>query len=136
MVTTTALDPRTAAAIREALTAATGGRIADARRIGEDAIATGGDAAALNAMLGTLCLRSDDFEGAVRHLTLARAKRPQDIVIAFNLPAALVQLGAFAEALDAAPAELAEKDDSLRLYRVRGFAAQSLEDLSDRDRRL
>jgi tetratricopeptide (TPR) repeat protein len=128
MDTTTTLDPGTTAAIREALMAATSGRIADARRIGEDALATGGDTTALNAMLGTLCLRSEDFEQAAHHLTIARGKRPDDIVIASNLATALVQLGSFAEALEVASGDLAEKDGSLRLQRIRGFAAQSLED--------
>ena len=128
MATTTTLDPETAAAIRDAMTAATSGRIADARRIGEDALATGGDAVALNAMLGTFCLGAGDFEAAVHHLRVARDQRPQDVIIALNLGTALVQLSRFKEALDVVPEALAASDDSFRLQRLRGFAAQSLED--------
>ena len=128
MATSTALDPGTASAIREALEAANNGRIADARRIGETALATGGDAVALNAMLGTFCLRSGDFECAAHHLRIARDKRQDDVLIAFHFGTALAQLGSFQEALDAIPTELALKDQSLRLLRLRGFCAQSVGD--------
>lgn len=128
MTTSTALDAGTATAIREALTAASSGRIADARRIGEAALASGGDAAALNAMVGTFCLKSGDFEAAARHLRVARAKRPDDIIIALNLGTALAQLGLFNEALEQAPRQLADKDPSGRLLRLRGFCAQSMGD--------
>jgi tetratricopeptide (TPR) repeat protein len=130
MPTSTALDPDTATAIRDALTAASRGRIADARRIGETALASGGDAAALNAMLGTFCIKSGDFEGAARHLRIARAKRPDDAIIALNLGTALAQLGLFSEGLEQAPAEMAEKDLSGHLLRLRAFCAQSLDDHS------
>lgn len=126
MLGTTALDDRTASAIREALAAASGGRIADARRIGENALALGGDEAALNAMLGVFCLRSGDFECAADHLRIAHTKRPDDVTIACNLGTALVQLGLYQEALEAAPEPLARSDLSLRLERIRGFCAQSL----------
>lgn len=122
------LDAGTATAIREALEAASSGRIADARRIGESALATGGDVAALNAMLGTFSLRSGDVERAVDHLRIAFDRRPEDIVIALNLGTALTQLGSYEAALEVASEELAQKDQSLRLQRLRGFCAQSLED--------
>ncbi|HSQ99823.1 MAG TPA: sulfotransferase [Sphingomicrobium sp.] len=123
-----ALDAGTATAIREALAAASNGRIADARRIGESALATGGDAVALNAMLGTLCLRAGDVERAIDHLRIAHDRRPEDMVIALNLGTALAQLGSYEAALEVASEELAQKDQSLRLQRLRGFCAQALED--------
>ncbi|HZU51245.1 MAG TPA: sulfotransferase [Sphingomicrobium sp.] len=126
MLGSTALDPRTASAIREALASASNGRIADARRIGEAALAAGGDEAPLNAMLGTFCLRSADFEGAARHLRIAHAMRPDDVTIAINLGTALAQLELYQEALAVASEELAAADQSLRLQRLRAFAAQSL----------
>ena len=107
------------------MTAAGGGRSAEARRIGEAALASGGDAVALNAMLGAFCLQSGDFDRAAHHLRIAHAARPDDPIIALNLGTALAQLGAFAEALDAAPEELARKDPSLRLQRLRAFCSQS-----------
>lgn len=128
MATTTALDPRTAAAIRDAMAALSRGRVDEARRIGEASLASGGDKAALNAMIGTLCLQSGELEDSVRYLRDARAERGEDFIIALNLATALVQLGRYAEALDAASDSLAEQDKSLRLHRIRAFCAQSLED--------
>lgn len=128
MASSTTLDPGTASAIREALAAAGRGRISDARRIGENALASGGDAAALNAMLGTFCLTSGDFGGAVPHLQNAHAQRPADIVIALNLGTALVQLERYGEALEAVSEQLAQQDQTLRLERLRGFCAHELDD--------
>lgn len=128
MSTETTLDPGTATAIQKALAAAMGGRLSDARRIGETALGAGGNVAALNALLGTFCLRNGEYEAAVRHLNIARAERADDAVIAVNLGTALVQLGSYAEALEAIPEELANRDASLRLLRIRAFCAQSVED--------
>ncbi|HEV2593741.1 MAG TPA: sulfotransferase [Sphingomicrobium sp.] len=128
MNSSTLLDSRTATAIRDALTAASSGRIADARRIGEAALADGGDTAALNAMLGSFCLKSGDFDGAARHLRIAQAARPNDVTIAFNLGTALAQLGEYGEAMRAVHEQLAASDPSARLYKLRAFCSQSLED--------
>ena len=69
------LDPATASTIRNALEAATRGRIDEARRIGEDGLQGGGDVIALNAMLGSLCCRSGDFEAGVKHLRAAHERQ-------------------------------------------------------------
>ena len=52
MTSASALDDRTAAAVRQALSAASSGRLADACSIGERALAEGGDPPTLHAMLG------------------------------------------------------------------------------------
>ena len=122
------LDDQTAAAIRQALSLAAGGRIPDACAIGERALSDGGDAAALHAMLGMLWSRSGDFEAGIRHLAAAHQERPLDAVIAYNLVSTLAQLGRHREALDIATVELARADASLQLLRVRGFLAQLLEE--------
>lgn len=122
------LDEKTTATIRDALRAASSGRIADACRIGEQGLASGGDAAALSAMLGTLHCRSGDFTAGARHLRAAQALRSDDPVIAVNLAAALIQLEDYAGARDALPDSLVLADRSMRLERLRGFVAQSLED--------
>ena len=127
---TTTLDPETATAIRNALAAATIGRMAEARQIGEIALAKGGDSTALNAMLGSLCIGIGDFDRAAQHLRIAHAQRPQDPVISLNLATALVQLSSFAEALEIASSDLADRDASMRLTRIRAFAAQSLGDFA------
>jgi len=119
------LDPTTASTIRSALEAATRGRIDEARRIGEDGLQGGGDVVALNAMLGSLCCRSGDFEAGAGHLKAAHERRPDDPVIALNLGTALAQLERFEEALEAVPARLAASDSTMRLERLRGFLHQS-----------
>jgi tetratricopeptide (TPR) repeat protein len=122
------LDQQTAAAIRDAMAAVKGGRMADACRIGERALENGGDAIALNAMLGALHSQSGNMAAGVRHLRVAQQSRPDDFVIAANLATALSSLGEFQPALNVASEELAIRDNSLRLARIRGFAAQQLKD--------
>ena len=109
------LDDRTASAIRQALSAAAAGRLADACSIGEQALEAGGEPAALHAMLGALRTRRGDLEGAIRHLAKAHELRPQDILIAKNLATALAQIGRHREALDVLPEALAKQDPSLHL---------------------
>ena len=128
MTTVSLIDDRTASAIRQALTAAGGGRINEAVSIGERALAHGGDRLALHAMLGTLHLRSGNTEGGIRHLQEANSIRPSDVVIAGNLANALAQVGEFATALRILRPELAYSDPTLQLGRLRGFVAQSAEE--------
>src|SRR5260221_1324526 len=122
-----ALDDRTAAAVRQALSAASSGRIADACSIGERALADGGDPPTLHAMLGMFRSRTGDFGRAIEHLQEARRARPSDIRIANNLVSALAQQKRHQDALDVLTEELVAADSSLQLLRLRGFLAQSLE---------
>jgi Flp pilus assembly protein TadD len=120
------LDQATASTIRAALEAAARGRIDEARRIGEHALAGGGDIVALNAMLGSLCCRSGDLAAGVRHLRIAKERRPDDPVIALNLATALTELGHFEDALTVLSPGLAARDPAMRIERLRGFLNQSL----------
>src|SRR5215203_3795291 len=122
------LDDKTVAAIRAAMRAAGSGQLADACRIGEEALEAGGDRAALNAMLGTLNCRNGNMEAGVRHLMTAHEERPSDVVITNNLATALAQLGRNREALDIVTDDVARSDPSLQLLRVRAFLAQVLEE--------
>lgn len=128
MATASTLDDQTAAAIREALAAASSGRISEAYSIGEHALEAGGDPAAIHAMLGMLRSRSGDLETALVHLKAAHEQRPADVLIANNLVTALAQMGRHREALDLISNELAAADQSFQLLRMRGFLAQSLGD--------
>ena len=103
------------------------GNVRGARRSAKRARSDGG-AAALNAMLGALCLQSGELDDALGYLRKAQAARPDDIIVALNLATALVQLGHYREALDAAAEKLAAEDQSLRLQRLRAFCAQFLDD--------
>jgi tetratricopeptide (TPR) repeat protein len=122
------IDDGTVAAIRHAVAAASAGRLGDAIGIAERALESGGDSIALNAMLGTLQLRSGNTDAAIQHLREANLARPADTVIATNLANALVQQGAHASALDVLSEDLARSDSTLQLQRLRGFIAQSAED--------
>jgi tetratricopeptide (TPR) repeat protein len=124
MASTTTIDDLTAGAIRQALSAAAAGRLADACAVGERALAQGGDVAALNAMLGMLRGRSGDHERAVNHLRVAHASRPLDPVIANNLASELVQSGNAEEVLEFVSDALIDADKTGNLLKLRGFAAQ------------
>jgi Flp pilus assembly protein TadD len=120
------LDEPTAVAIREALVAARLGRLDDACATAEAALANGGDKTALNALLGMLRMDTGDTDTAVRHLELAHAGRPADLRIATNLATALIAKGDLSRALEIATPGLAFADASMRLARLRGYAAQML----------
>ena len=120
------LDETTTAAIRQALGAAQMGRIADACRTAEHALASGGDRIALNALLGALRIGNDEHEAAIRHLEIAHAGRPADPRIALNLATALAKAGQMDRALAAASPNIALADPSLQLARLRGYLADQL----------
>jgi len=120
------LDDQTAVAIRSAIAAAQSGRIPEAVGIGEKALANGGDRASLNAMLGSIHCQTGNLDAGIRHLSVAQAARPDDPVIAGNLATALGQAGKSAQALSILTADLAAKDPSKRLQRLRAFLSQEL----------
>jgi tetratricopeptide (TPR) repeat protein len=125
-----AIDDRTAIAIREAMAAARAGRTPEAIDIGERALADGGDPVALNAMVGSLRCSAGQFEDGVRHLRVAHAARPADPVIALNLATGLSALGEHRSAVSVITDELIRLDKTLRLARMRGYAAQMLGDFA------
>ena len=124
MTAVSALDDRTSDAIRRAIAAAGAGHIASACEIGERALNEGGDTVALNAMLGMLRCRNGEFRTALGHLRPAHQARPEDLAVASNLVAALVECGELEEALSVATPDRAAADKTLRLARYRGYIAQ------------
>jgi len=127
MANTATIDNLTAGAIREALAAASAGRLADACTIGERALSRGGEVSALNAMLGMLQSRSGNLERAAEHLRLAHKARPRDPVIAHNLAQTLDGLGRRGEALDVLTDEIIAADPGAQLLKLRGYLAQMTE---------
>lgn len=121
------IDVQTTDAIRQALAAASRGRIEDACRIGELALAGGGDVVALNAMLGMLRCQSGQIEAGIGNLRIAHQARPADPKIAVNLANALAAAGQHRDALDILTPELARSDKSGQLLKLRGFLAQNAE---------
>jgi tetratricopeptide (TPR) repeat protein len=128
MTVASLLDDQTASAIRDAMSAARTGRLADAVSIGERALKNGGDAAALNAMLGALQCQSGHLEFGIRHLRAAQQLKPSDAVIASNLATALAQQEDYDAALEVLTDEIARTDPTMRLLRIRAFLAQHAED--------
>ena len=130
MTIATAIDDQTTTAIRQAITAASRGKLAEACAIGERALAGGGDVAALNAMLGMLRRQAGEIDASIGHLQIAHAARPTDSKIATNLANALAEAGQHRDALEVISDELARADRSMQLERLRGFLAQSAEDFA------
>jgi len=128
MATNPAMDNVTAGAIRQALSAAAAGRLADACAVGERALVQGGDVAALNAMLGMLQSKAGNTERAIEHLRVAHRARPNDPIVANNLATALAKSERRAEALELITDELIAADRSGDLLKLRGFLAQMTED--------
>ncbi|MBA3666964.1 MAG: sulfotransferase [Sphingomonas sp.] len=128
MTATFVLDDRTADAIRQAINAASRGALAEACAIGDRALAGGGNAAALNAMLGMLRCQSGNLDTGIRHLRAAHEAQPADPKIAANLATALSEGGHHREALEVLTEDLARVDASMRLERLRGYLAQTLDD--------
>jgi len=122
------LDDQTAIAIRDAMTAARSGRMPEAVGIGERALANGGNPGALNAMLGTLQCQLGNLDAGIRHLRVAQTEAPGDPVIASNLATALAQQGSYGAALDLLTEDVAAKDPTFRLQRMRAFFAQEAGD--------
>src|SRR5918993_2040543 len=118
------LDDQTAAAIRDAMNAARSGRIPEAVGIAERALESGGDSAALNAMLGTLHCQTGNLDEGIRRLRAAREFRSSDPVIASNLATALAQQGDYGAGLEVLTDEVARTDGTMRLQRIRAFLAQ------------
>ena len=127
MTAASVLDDQTAAAVRQALSAASFGRIAEACSIGEQALAAGGDPTTLHAMLGMFRSQAGNFTRAIEHLQEAHRGRPGDVRIAHNLASALAGQNRYQDALDILTEELLAADSSLQLLRLRGFLAQTLE---------
>jgi tetratricopeptide (TPR) repeat protein len=124
MVTTSTIDDLTAGAIRQALTAASAGRLSEACTVGERALAHGGDVAALNAMLGMLRSKGGNHERAAEHLRAAHKARPLDPVIANNLANELIQLERQEEAYELLGDSLIAADRTGQLLKLRAFLAQ------------
>src|SRR5690349_5156286 len=110
MATKSAMDDVTAGAIRQALSAAAAGRLADACALGERALVQGGDVAALNAMLGMLQSKAGNSERSIEHLRVAHRVRPTDPVIANNLATELSKAGRREEALEVITDEIVAAD--------------------------
>jgi tetratricopeptide (TPR) repeat protein len=125
-------DQDSGSTLDQAILAAQRGDLAKARSIAEGGLqADAADIVPIHAFLGMVCAQLQDLPAAAGHLAKAHALMPQDITIACNLVAILMDQGRDAEALAVATAELAQADKSLRVARYRAFLAQKLERFAD-----
>ena len=118
------------AMLGHAIQSAQRGDLLGARKKAEDAIARigpSGEAAQFHAFLGMVAARLGDLPGATGHLQSALATKPNDITIACNLIAILMDQQRDEEALAVASIDRAKADTSLRVARYRGFLSQNLE---------
>jgi tetratricopeptide (TPR) repeat protein len=127
MATTTLTDDLTATAVRSALASAAAGRLPEACQIGAQALANGGNAGVLNAMLGMFQFKLGVLDKAVEHLQVAHRLNPSDRIVANNLVNALVQLDRKPEAIDLITDELVAADQSRELLKLRAYLAQVTE---------
>ena len=130
MASAPALDEQTIVSIRRSLAAAGAGRMDEACQIATEALGGGGDAAALNALLGSLHLGRGDSEAAFPHLREAHALRPSDPVVALNLASILAARGSYEEAAQILPVQSGNGDAAIRAERLRGYIAQGLGDFA------
>jgi tetratricopeptide (TPR) repeat protein len=128
MASAPALDEQTIVTIRRSLAAAGSGRMEEACRIAGDALEAGGDAAALNALLGSLYLGRGDADTALPHLRQAHALRPSDAMVGLNLASVLATKSDYVEASKVLPDRISTGDAALRLERLRGYIAQGAGD--------
>lgn len=118
--------------LKRAIAAAQGGDFARARHLAHEGLAGDvHDKTALHAFLGMVEARHGNLAGAAEHLQAAHSERPQDITIACNLIAILMDLGQDEDALATATRKLAHGDSGLRIARYRAFLAQKLEKFED-----
>jgi len=122
------LSPAVAAALRETMALAGRGNLAGARAFAEEVLRREGSQGPVHALLGMICCRMGDLASGIGHLREALQTNPDDAVIAGNLITALVDGGRFAEAVEICTPERAGADPSARLWRVRGYALQQLEE--------
>lgn len=122
------LTPDVAAALRDTMALAGRGNLAGARASAEAALRDLGSQGPIHALLGAICYRTGDLDTGVSHLRLASRSNPDDPVIAINLTSALIDSGKMQEAAEVCIATLAGKDATGRIWRLRGYVLQQLED--------
>lgn len=104
------------------------GNSAEARRVIQAALVRGRNTGMLRGILGMLSCQDGDLETGIAHLRAAHNEHPEDLGVVANLTTALTELGRTAEALTICSADVAGRDPSARLWRLRAFLLQVSED--------
>jgi tetratricopeptide (TPR) repeat protein len=124
------LNPRILSEIQLSLSLARRGDFASARSQAEATLLRGNNRDVVEGVLGMLCCQAGDTGQGIVHLKSAHAARPDDLGVASNLAMALMETGATAAALAVCSADMAKRDTSLRLLRLRAFLLQASEDFA------
>lgn len=120
------MDSHTAEILRRAVPMAQAGQLNEAKALAVKGLADGGDMMALNAFLGMIAARQGCRDEAIAYLRIAHEHKPDDITVACNLIAILIEAEDMPSAIAVATEELAGADTSMRIARYRAFLAQSL----------
>lgn len=123
-------NPRTLSALQTAMQYARSGNFEAARKAATDALSVVEDRPIIWGLLGIICCQAGDFAAGTDYLRQAWDANPHDMAVAVNLANALVQAGSVQQALDFCSEELADSDPSMRIWRLRGYASQILEDFA------
>jgi tetratricopeptide (TPR) repeat protein len=118
------LTPAVAFALREAMALLQRGSLAAARVRAEAALEQFPGHGAIHAFLGALCCKAGDTAAGIPHLRAALETNADDVTIAVNLTAALIETGAFEDAALVCSDARADRDPSHRLWRLRGYIQQ------------
>lgn len=122
------LDTVAAREFQAAVQCARQGDLAQARARAEALLIVHGSNAAIRSFAGMICCQVGDLRAGIPHLRAALRVNKRDVSTAANLAMALMEVGTPAEALQICNAEIADLDNSLRLWRLRGFLLQTHED--------
>jgi tetratricopeptide (TPR) repeat protein len=122
------LTPAVAAALRETMALAGRGNLSGARAFAKNALRQHGSQGPVHTLLGMICCRAGDLDAGVPHLRTALQGNPQDPVIATNLTSALIDSGKMEEAAKVCSEARAANDPTGRLWRLRGFVLQQLDE--------
>lgn len=125
------IDSGTRNALQQMVSLARQGRREEARKVGKAALPKVSDTAPLHAFLGRLACECGDFQDGIVELKAALQMLPDELMVRCDLAAALIQIGDFRGAIEVSEAKHMHADRSLQLARMRGYAAQQLEQWPD-----
>lgn len=122
--------PQTLSALQTAMHYVRSGNFDAARKAATDALSVVEDRPIIWGLLGIICCQANDFAAGTAYLRQAWDANPRDMAVAVNLANALIQAGSVQQALDFCSEELADSDPSMRIWRLRGYASQIVEDFA------
>lgn len=118
------LDTKTALALRDAMQSARAGNLSHAIQIGETILRKTEGGGIIPAFLGMLNCQNGDRLAGISYFRRALDLNPNDTASAVNLATALVDTNALDEALVVCSPDMAMRDASAKIWRLRGYVLQ------------